>query len=76
MTDEVAEAISLGDHGSTFAGGPLVCTSGLHVMSRLQESGFLDEVVAKGERRVTCHQFEITVLIKMPAWTAVLMVLT
>ena len=49
MTDEVAEAISLGDHGSTFAGGPLVCTSGLHVMSRLQESGFLDEVVAKGE---------------------------
>jgi len=49
MTDEVAAAISLGDHGSTFAGGPFVCTSGLHVMSRLQESGFLADVVSKGE---------------------------
>ena len=49
MTNKVAEAISLGDHGSTFAGGPLVCTSGLHVMSRLQSGGFLDEVTAKGD---------------------------
>jgi acetylornithine aminotransferase len=49
MTDEVAGAISLGDHGSTFAGGPFVCTSGLHVLSRLQEPGFLEGVVTKGE---------------------------
>jgi len=49
MTDKVAQAISLGDHGSTFAGGPFVCTSGLHVMSRLQQEGFLEGVVAKGE---------------------------
>ena len=49
MTNKVAEAISLGDHGSTFAGGPLVCTSGLHVMSRLRSGGFLDEVTAKGD---------------------------
>lgn len=48
MTDRVAEAIALGDHGSTFAGGPFVCTSGLHVLSRLQEGGFLEEVSAKG----------------------------
>ncbi|QDZ18907.1 acetylornithine aminotransferase [Chloropicon primus] len=49
MTNEIAEAISLGDHGSTFAGGPFVCTSGLHVMSRLQEGGFLQEVSDKGD---------------------------
>lgn len=46
MTDAVASAIAVGDHGSTFAGGPLVCTAALHVLERITGPGFLDSVNA------------------------------
>lgn len=50
VTEAVASAISFGDHGSTFAGGPLVCHAALAVLDRLQGPGFLEGVAAKGER--------------------------
>eukprot|EP00850_Spirogloea_muscicola_P011977 SM000076S21798 [mRNA] locus=s76:307670:309281:+ [translate_table: standard] len=50
MTEEVASAVRPGDHGSTFAGGPLVCSAALAVLDRLQAPGFLGDVAAKGER--------------------------
>jgi acetylornithine aminotransferase len=49
-TDAVASAIAYGDHGSTFAGGPMVCQVALTVLDRIQEPGFLENVAAKGDR--------------------------
>ena len=46
----VADTIKPGDHGSTFAGNPLVCAVALHVLDRLSVPGFLENVAAKGER--------------------------
>ncbi|KAJ7527633.1 hypothetical protein O6H91_16G064400 [Diphasiastrum complanatum] len=50
VTNAVANTIVPGDHGSTFAGGPLVCTAALAVLDRIQEPGFLGDVAAKGHR--------------------------
>ncbi len=36
VTDRVASSIAPGDHGSTFAGGPLVCHAALAVLDRIQ----------------------------------------
>lgn len=36
VTERVASSISAGDHGSTFAGGPLVCHAALAVLDRIQ----------------------------------------
>ena len=49
LTDEVASAIQPGDHGSTFAGGPLVCHAALATLERIQAPGFLESVEQKGE---------------------------
>ncbi|XP_057859912.1 acetylornithine aminotransferase, mitochondrial [Cryptomeria japonica] len=49
VTEHVAAAIGPGDHGSTFAGGPLVCHAALAVLDRIQETGFLDGVARKGQ---------------------------
>ncbi|XP_057847062.2 acetylornithine aminotransferase, mitochondrial [Cryptomeria japonica] len=49
VTEEVAAAIGPGDHGSTFAGGPLVCHAALAVLDRIQETGFLESVARKGQ---------------------------
>ncbi len=43
-TDAVAAAIHAGDHGSTFAGGPLVCAVALAVFRRLSDPAFLAHV--------------------------------
>ncbi|XP_024398741.1 acetylornithine aminotransferase, mitochondrial [Physcomitrium patens] len=48
VTEAVASTISAGDHGSTFAGGPLVCQAALSVLDRIQAPGFLEHVAAKG----------------------------
>jgi len=48
LTDKVAGAIGPGDHGSTFAGGPLVCHAALAVLDRIQAPGFLESVISKG----------------------------
>jgi acetylornithine/succinyldiaminopimelate/putrescine aminotransferase len=39
-----------GDHGSTFAGGPVPCAGAHAVLDVVQEPGFLDGVRAKGDR--------------------------
>ncbi|KAH9323548.1 hypothetical protein KI387_018187, partial [Taxus chinensis] len=49
VTEMVAAAIGPGDHGSTFAGGPLVCHAALAVLDRIQETGFLESVARKGQ---------------------------
>ncbi len=46
---DVANAFSVGDHGSTFGGNPLACAAGNVVLSKLQ-SGLLDRVITAGER--------------------------
>ncbi len=47
LTERVATAISYGDHGSTFAGGPLVCNAALAVLDKISRPGFLASVSKK-----------------------------
>eukprot|EP00898_Chlorokybus_atmophyticus_P000744 jgi/Chlat1/1670/Chrsp127S01905 len=49
-TNRVASAMKPGDHGSTFAGNPLVCNVANTVLDRITEPGFLDGVTRLGER--------------------------
>jgi acetylornithine/N-succinyldiaminopimelate aminotransferase len=49
MTQAVADAMGVGDHGSTFAAGPLVCQVAQVVLERVAEPGFLAGVRQKGE---------------------------
>ncbi|MCP4363583.1 MAG: aspartate aminotransferase family protein [Chloroflexi bacterium] len=44
MTQKVAEALKPGDHGSTFAAGPLVCTAANVVFDRVSQPQFLEQV--------------------------------
>ena len=44
LTDEVAESIEPGDHGSTFAGSPIVCNAALYTLRMLKSPGFLEGV--------------------------------
>ncbi len=48
VTDKVAAAMKPGDHGSTFAAGPLVCTAANHVFSRVSRPDFLAQVQENG----------------------------
>ena len=48
VTEEVARAIEPGDHGSTFAGGPLVCTAAQVVFDRVCRPEFLQSVQENG----------------------------
>ncbi|KAK1281054.1 hypothetical protein QJS04_geneDACA018850 [Acorus gramineus] len=48
-TNRVADAVKPGDHGSTFAGGPLVCRAALAVLDKIQKPGFLADVSHKGQ---------------------------
>ncbi|KAJ4792001.1 hypothetical protein LUZ62_028380 [Rhynchospora pubera] len=47
-TQEVASAIKPGDHGSTFAGSPLVCHAALTVLNKINTPSFLSDVTKKG----------------------------
>jgi predicted acetylornithine/succinylornithine family transaminase len=49
MTDAVANAMHPGEHGSTFAGGPVVCRAAQVVLQRISQPGFLAHVNAMGE---------------------------
>lgn len=49
VTEKVAQAIEPGDHGSTFAAGPLVCRAGQVVFDRVNQPGFLARVRANGD---------------------------
>ncbi|KAJ9178969.1 hypothetical protein P3X46_010806 [Hevea brasiliensis] len=49
MSERVAAAIKFGEHGSTFAGGPLVCTAAITVLDKISRPGFLTSVSKKGQ---------------------------
>ncbi|GAB4416418.1 MAG: aspartate aminotransferase family protein [Anaerolineae bacterium] len=49
LTDRVAEVMAVGDHGSTFAGGPVICRAAQVVLQRVSQPEFLAQVTAKGE---------------------------
>lgn len=49
VTERVAAAINYGDHGSTFAGGPLVCNAAVAVLDKISKPGFLASVTKKGQ---------------------------
>ncbi|MBI9046877.1 MAG: aspartate aminotransferase family protein [Anaerolineaceae bacterium] len=44
LSDEIAETISPGDHGSTFGGGPVAASCGLVVIEQINKPGFLKQV--------------------------------
>lgn len=49
VTEKVAAAINHGDHGSTFAGSPLVCTAAITVLDKISDPSFLSSVSDKGK---------------------------
>ncbi|KAL8150492.1 hypothetical protein V2J09_020300 [Rumex salicifolius] len=49
VTERVSQAINPGDHGSTFAGGPLVCSAALAVLNKISPPDFLNGVLKKGQ---------------------------
>ena len=48
LTQAVAEVMEVGDHASTFAGGPLIATVARAVFNHIKQPQFLAEVQAKG----------------------------
>jgi predicted acetylornithine/succinylornithine family transaminase len=49
MNGRVHTALAAGDHGSTFAGGPLVCAVAAQVLERIGQPDFLAAVAHKGQ---------------------------
>lgn len=49
VTDEIAGAMSPGDHGSTFSGGAVVMQAAQVVIKRITSAGFLEHVSEVGE---------------------------
>jgi predicted acetylornithine/succinylornithine family transaminase len=47
---EYADVLQAGDHGSTFAGGPIPCAGAHAVLDVIESDGFLDDVRKKGDR--------------------------
>jgi acetylornithine/N-succinyldiaminopimelate aminotransferase len=48
LTQPVAEVMEVGDHASTFGGGPLIATVARAVFNHLKQPQFLAEIQAKG----------------------------
>lgn len=48
VSKELANTLQPGDHGSTFAGGPLVCRGALVFLREIEEHGLLENVRARG----------------------------
>ncbi|HZD10509.1 MAG TPA: aminotransferase class III-fold pyridoxal phosphate-dependent enzyme, partial [Candidatus Binatia bacterium] len=48
MREAIAQVIHPGDHGSTFAGGPLVCRAAEVVLGRINQPDMLEQVRQKG----------------------------
>ncbi len=48
VTEAVAQVMQPGDHGSTFAAGPLVCRAAQVVFDRVNQAAFLADVQEKG----------------------------
>lgn len=49
VRESVASVIHPGDHGSTFAGGPLVCSAARVVLDRVNQRDFLSQVREHGD---------------------------
>ncbi|KAK9923016.1 hypothetical protein M0R45_031451 [Rubus argutus] len=49
VTEKVAASMKYGEHGSTFAGGPLVCNAALAVLDKISKPEFLRSVSEKGQ---------------------------
>ena len=47
---DAADVLELGDHGSTFAGGPVIAAAANAVLEVVSEDGFLDTVRTRGEQ--------------------------
>jgi acetylornithine/N-succinyldiaminopimelate aminotransferase len=47
---DAADVLGPGDHGSTFAGGPVIAAAANTVLDVVTDAGFLDTVRARGER--------------------------
>lgn len=50
VSKKLAKTLEPGDHGSTFAGGPLVCRAALVFLRLLEEGGLLEQVRARGQQ--------------------------
>ena len=50
VKQKIADVMAPGDHGSTFAGNPLVCHAANAVVDIIAEPSFLEGVTQKGER--------------------------
>jgi acetylornithine/succinyldiaminopimelate/putrescine aminotransferase len=48
-TERLASVLTPGTHGSTFAGGPLICRAACEVLDRIAEPAFLQKVELAGE---------------------------
>lgn len=48
MKQKVADVMKPGDHGTTFAGGPLICTAALATLKVINQPAFLADVKRKG----------------------------
>ncbi len=48
VTDEVAQAFQLGDHGTTFGGNPLACAAANVVLDTVSQESFLERVEEVG----------------------------
>ncbi len=48
LREELAPAIGVGDHGSTFGGNPVAAAASLAVLDRLASPGFLEGVARRG----------------------------
>ena len=48
MTEEIAQAMQPGDHGTTFGGGPFVASVALYVVDRLSDRHLLSHVTREG----------------------------
>lgn len=49
VTEPISQAIAVGDHGSTFAAGPLVCRAASMVFDEVSRPEFLERVAENGE---------------------------
>jgi predicted acetylornithine/succinylornithine family transaminase len=49
LREELAGALHVGDHGSTFGGNPVAAAASLVVMDKLTSSGFLEKIEKKGK---------------------------
>jgi len=48
LKEQYAQALKVGDHGTTFGGNPVCAAAALAVLDHLEAPGFLDDVAARG----------------------------